>query len=279
MTSGVYALALAAGLVAALNPCGFALLPAYLSLLVAGDGPPGRLRAVGRGLRMTAAMTTGFVAVFGLFGAVVVPAALSVQRYLPWATILIGLVLTGLGLWLFAGRGLNVPGARVHGGAPGSSVWSMTVYGVAYAVASLSCTIGPLLAILSTTVRTAGVVEGVLALVVYGLGMGIVVGVLSVAVALAQDSVVSRLRLLLPYAGRAGGALLTIAGGYVAYYGWYEVRVFSGGGTDDPVVAAALQVQARLAEWVAEAGATTLLVLLLGLVAVAGAASYLRGRR
>jgi cytochrome c-type biogenesis protein len=36
---GTAALALGAGMLAALNPCGFALLPAYLTLLVTGDQP------------------------------------------------------------------------------------------------------------------------------------------------------------------------------------------------------------------------------------------------
>ncbi len=45
--SPLLAVALGAGLLAAVNPCGFALLPAYLSLLVLGDQPPTRSRAVG----------------------------------------------------------------------------------------------------------------------------------------------------------------------------------------------------------------------------------------
>ncbi len=279
MDTGVYALALAAGLVAAFNPCGFAMLPAYLSLLVAGGGSAGRVPAVLRALRLTAAMTAGFVLVFGAFGAVAVPLALSVERYLPWATIVIGVVLVGLGLWLLAGRELAVRSARLRGGAPSTSVWSMTGYGMAYAIASLSCTIGPLLAILSTTVRTGGLASGMAALVVYGLGMGIVVGVVSVAVALAQDTVVAGARRFMPYVSRAGGALLVIAGAYVAYYGWYELRVFAGGDVDDPVVRAALQVQGALSRTVAETGAATLALALGVLVAAGLAVAQLRRRR
>ncbi|OBK80507.1 hypothetical protein A5649_12530 [Mycolicibacter heraklionensis] len=37
MNQNLPALAFAAGLVAALNPCGFALLPAYLTLVVRGE--------------------------------------------------------------------------------------------------------------------------------------------------------------------------------------------------------------------------------------------------
>src|SRR5687767_11988267 len=98
--------ALAAGLVAALNPCGFAMLPAYLTLVVAGnDGEPRRRgAAVGRALAATAMMALGFLVVFGAFGLVVAPLASSVQQYLPAVTVVIGAGLVGLGVWMLTGR-------------------------------------------------------------------------------------------------------------------------------------------------------------------------------
>src|SRR5436190_17497209 len=93
-----FALALTAGMLAAVNPCGFALLPAYLSLLVLGDDSPTRTAAVGRALAATAAMTLGFAAVFGVFGLAVAPVASQVQQHLPWFTIVFGLLLAGGGV-------------------------------------------------------------------------------------------------------------------------------------------------------------------------------------
>jgi len=266
VTETPYALALAAGLVAALNPCGFALLPAYLGMVVAADGEGSSLA---RALRMTAAMSVGFVAVFGAFGAVVVPLTLSLERYLPWATIVIGIGLVVGGGWLLAGREIRVPLPRLRDTAPTGSTASMVGYGAAYAIASLSCTVGPFLAILATTTRTGGVVEGLAVVAVYGLGMGLVVGVLAVAVALARDAVVTRTRRLLPYVNRLSGLLLVLAGAYVTYYGWYELRVFDGDDPTDPVVDAARSVQGRLAQLVGDTGATTLLVVLVCLVLAA----------
>ena len=49
MDQGLVSLAFAAGLVAALNPCGFAMLPAYLVLVIRGEATPTGLAAVGRG--------------------------------------------------------------------------------------------------------------------------------------------------------------------------------------------------------------------------------------
>jgi cytochrome c-type biogenesis protein len=84
MTEVELTLALGAGMLAAVNPCGFALLPAYLSLLVLNEESSSLRAAVRRALIFTAAMTAGFVAVFGVFGLVISPIASAVQRYLPW---------------------------------------------------------------------------------------------------------------------------------------------------------------------------------------------------
>jgi cytochrome c biogenesis protein CcdA len=89
-------------MLAAVNPCGFALLPAHLFLLVLGEDRPSRSAAVGRALVLTAAMTLGFVAVFGIFGLVITPIAASVQRYLPWVTVVLGCALVSGGVWLLA---------------------------------------------------------------------------------------------------------------------------------------------------------------------------------
>lgn len=148
MDVALVGLAFAAGLVAALNPCGFALLPAYLLLVVRGSAERSSpLSAVGRALAATVGMALGFLTVFGLFGALTISAASTVQRYLPYVTVLIGVVLVGLGSgccpdvnW----RQLKSLGTQW---APTVRIGSMYGYGVSYAIASLSCTIGPFLAV------------------------------------------------------------------------------------------------------------------------------------
>jgi cytochrome c biogenesis protein CcdA len=268
-------LAFGAGLVAALNPCGFAMLPAYLALVVRGE-EAGRRAAVGRAVTATAAMAAGFLTVFGGFGILTVSAAATVQRYLPYVTVLIGIILVALGIWLLAGHEITVLRGAARGArwAPTARLGSMFTYGISYAIASLSCTVGPFLAVTAAALRGGSVLGGVAVYVAYAGGFTLVVGVLAVAAALASSAAVDRMRRIVPYVNRISGALLVVVGVYVGYYGLYEIRLFSGSGNpEDAVIAAAGRVQGAIAGWVHQHGAWPWLVALAVLtVAALGAA-------
>jgi cytochrome c biogenesis protein CcdA len=235
-------LALTAGALAAVNPCGFALLPAYLALFVVGDD--GRRTAVGRALLLTAAMTLGFLAVFAAFGLVLAPAAGLLQRHLPWFTIGLGMLLAVLGGWLLAGRQLPALPWRVTRAPALRRSWpSMALFGAAYALASLSCTIGPFLAIVVSGLRAGSLVAGLALFGAYAVGMGLLVGAAALATALARASLLHRIRSAAAVLGRVSGLLLLGTGGYVAWYGLYELRVTAGRVAADPVIVAGTAVQ------------------------------------
>lgn len=260
--TGALLLALTAGMLGAVNPCGFAMLPAYLSLLVAGRG------AVGRALTATAALTLGYVLVFGAFGLAVAPAADWLRPRLPWLTVTLGVLLALAGCWLLAGKRLPAPGPlRV---APRlTRTWpSMVLFGAAYALTSLSCAIAPFLAIVVTSMRAGSPLRGLALFGAYALGMALVVGVAALAVALLRGRVVARLRGAGAWAPRLSGLVLVVAGGYVAWYGWYEVRLAQGryDAFTDPVIRAAAQLQQTLVRAVDTLGPAVLAALLLAAV-------------
>ncbi len=268
------AFALVAGSVAAFNPCGFALLPAYLGLLAAGpDQVPGPdATGVGGPIRgavgSAAGMTVGFVAVFGLVAAVLAPLAPSIERYLPIVTVVLGVGLVGVGVALLAGRTLAIPGLAGHGSAPTQRWWSRTGYGVSFALASLSYTVAPFLAVIAGSLRTGGPLGVVAAFLAYALGMGVVVLTLALAVATARSRVVVGMRRAGAVISRFSGALLVVAGAYVAWYGWFEIRTVAGRAVADPVVTAALGVQSAISGWVVGLGPAGLLLAAAGSAAV-----------
>lgn len=242
-------LAFVAGVVAALNPCGFAMLPGYLALVAQGGraGPgPGLVRAV----TATVVMALGFATVFAGFGVLAVSVADLVQRYLPVATLVIGVVLVIIGISQVLNRplvSLRLTGAAARG-APDGRLGSMFGYGVAYALVSVSCTIAPFLAVTGIGLRDKDIAASVGYLGAYVAGFAALVGVLAVTAVVSGAAVADRLRGWTRWAPTVGGVLLVIAGLYVAYYGGYELRMRGSIGAD-PVIAWAGRIQQQLAGW------------------------------
>lgn len=278
MDSGTIAFAMAAGLVAALNPCGFALLPGYLALVVAGEGSASvsRVAAVGRALAATAMMAAGFLVVFGSFALILAPFTAVIQQYLPVFTVVIGAALLLLGAWMLSGREVTLLLPKSRSGAPTARLGSMFGYGMAYAVASLSCTIGPFLAVTGSTFRTGSVVEGLIAYLAYAAGMALLVGVLATAIALAAAPVTTWLRGATGYLTRIGGVLLVAAGAYVAYYGVYELRVIGGADASDPLIEAAARIQQVMSSAVGSAGILPIMGVLVVIIGAAGVFGWRR---
>lgn len=242
-------LAFVAGVVAALNPCGFAMLPGYLALVAQGGraGPgPGLVRAV----TATVVMALGFATVFAGFGVLAVSVADLVQRYLPVATLVIGVVLVIIGISQVLNRplvSLRLTGAAARG-APDGRLGSMFGYGVAYALVSVSCTIAPFLAVTGIGLRDKDIAASVGYLGAYVAGFAALVGVLAVTTVVSGAAVADRLRGWTRWAPTVGGVLLVIAGLYVAYYGGYELRMRGSIGAD-PVIAWAGRIQQQLVGW------------------------------
>jgi cytochrome c biogenesis protein CcdA len=276
MDQELVGLGFGAGLVAALNPCGFAMLPAYLVLVVRGEGAP-VLPAVGRALAATIAMALGFLTVFATFGLLTVSVASMVQRYLPLVTVLIGIAIVALGISLLSGQELSIlrPLPRINRWAPTARIGSMFGYGMSYAAASLSCTIGPFLAVTAVSLRGGPHVRSLLVYFAYGAGMTLIIGVLAVGVAFANSAVVDRARRILPYIRAISGALVVLIGMYVGYYGLYEVRLFNANGNpNDPVITSAGRLQSVIVIWVYEHGARPWLLGLAVLVLCGVAAAW-----
>jgi len=206
-----------------------------------------------------------------------------VQRYLPYVTVLVGVVLVALGVWLLAGRELTALTPRPLGvrWAPTVRLGSMYGYGVSYAIASLSCTVGPFLAVTGAGLRAGSVVGSASIYLAYVAGFTLVVAVLAIAAATASSALTDRIRRILPFVNRIGGALLVLVGLYVGYYGIYELRLIAGARANpqDAVITAAGRLQGALAGWVHQHGAWPWVAALVVLVAGALAGGWYRRMR
>ena len=268
------AVALAAGALAALNPCGFPLLPAYLSLYVGADEAslPRASTRVGQGLVVGLLVTAGFV---GMFAVVAVPisyAGARVTQAIPWAGFVLGVLMVVLGVAAAAGRRsflLRQPRVSV---SKRRRPLAIVGFGAAYAICSLGCTLPIFLVVIGASLATADPAAAGAVFLAYGLGMATVLMALSVAAALLRSGLARNLKRILPYTHRLAGLLLVIAGAYLTYYWskvlWAAPQALGG----DPLVG----VLSRFTAWVqstASGAGGRSLVLAAGAV-VAGALAW-----
>ncbi len=234
------ALALVAGALASVNPCGFPLLPAFLSFYVGADEDdlPRAPARVGQGLLVGLFVSAGFLAVFALVGVPIAYGVTQLTGAIPWAGLVVGILmvlaaiagLAGRNVYLSPKRPIKVERRR-H---PTTMVW----FGAAYAVCSLGCTLPIFVALVGASLATASVVEGTVVFGAYAFGMATMLMALSIGAALARDGLARRLKRLLPHMHRIASGLLLIAGTYLTYYWarviWSPPRSLG----DDPLVGA-----------------------------------------
>jgi cytochrome c-type biogenesis protein len=227
-----FAFAFGAGMVATVNPCGFAMLPAYLGYFLGAETAKGDTRAsVQRSLTVGLSVSAGFLIVFGVVGVVLYEVSSSIQRWLPWATTVIGVGLFVLGLAMLRGYEPTLSLPKLQKGGRDRTSASMFVFGLSYAVASISCALPVFTSAVIGTFRRENLLASVSVFGAYALGMTLVLLVVTVSMGLAKQSIVRWLRSAMPFVNRASGLLLVLAGAYLARYGWLEVQNLNGSST------------------------------------------------
>lgn len=235
MNDAPLALAFAAGLVATFNPCGFAMLPAYIGWFVGldddGEAEDSVDATLSRALLVGAVVSAGFLTVFGIAGLLLHAGLRVLIDVIPWVALSIGLAMVGLGIATLRGHQVKLSLTRE---APGQrSRRSMFSFGISYALASLSCTLPVFLTVVVGSLATTSLLGGIATLAVYGLAMSLTLLGLTLAVALTHRGTVRRLRRLSRYVNTAAGILLVVAGAYITWFWAQNLRSGAGatGGT------------------------------------------------
>lgn len=218
--------AFGAGMIAAVNPCGFAMLPAYLSLYLGseeeGFGKRSSLARSLRALLVGATVSSGFILLFGVAGLVISFGGSALLAAMPVLGIVIGGALVLIGLWMLAGRTFHISVFERLAGRIGKtgavSTRGFFLFGLAYGAASLSCTLPVFLAVIGSSLTTGGPLAGASQFLSFGVGIAAVLMALTLALAFFKQGLVKWLRGTVRYVQFASAVLLMLAGAYIIYY-------------------------------------------------------------
>lgn len=220
--------AFSAGIAAALNPCGVAILPSFISYFLTRKKEDRRCIVVRRkalgGMAVGFAMTAGFFSVFGVFGLLFSFLGRSViSTVSPWFSLAVGIGLVALGLANLTDPGilhLNLAelSSRLERKGGRGCLKQFYFYGLGYALASLGCTLPIFLMVISQSLISGSYFFSALVFFSYVAGMGLVVTVISVVTRYIREALTRWLNRMLPYMRTIGATIIIAAGTYLIYY-------------------------------------------------------------
>lgn len=211
-------LAFGSGSVSTVNPCGFAMLPAFVSFFLGEDEAETTTtgRRMLRALTVAGLVTIGFVIVFGAIGVLISLGSRSIVRYVPWVALGVGVILIAVGAATLAGRSFSY-GLHPITKLEGRGNRAMLTYGVGFGLASLGCTLPVFLVVVAAALSTGGFLSGLAVFLIYALGMGAVLLAVTLATAIGKTVIVRFLRRSLRYVEVISGFGLLGAGAWLVY--------------------------------------------------------------
>ena len=265
---GNFAYSFLLGVLAAVNPCGFVLLPAYLLYFLGLDksnGQDTQRASLRRALTVSTAVSFGFIAVFLVVGTISRLFTQWLELNAKYAGFAIGIALIFIGLAMLAGWKPPLTTPNISGGRD-RTFPAMFLFGVAYAIASIGCTIGFLTTAIFGSIGTNGFMSGVLSIGLYGVGMALLVSTLTVTLAFAQGGLLRFLRGGLHYIDRLAAIFIILTGGYLTWY-WY--LAISESTTRNPILQRVESWQTQVATFLQRQGSPKLALIFILIVGFA----------
>ena len=258
--SSIYLFAVGAGVMVFFSPCSFPMLPGYMSFYLANKKQrTGKFdeTAARETLPDGLAAAAGLAGVLLLIGILLIPFVSIIGGFLGHLELLIGLILTGLGVVmvmeydsekivrpfreLISTIGSSSPVMAMKSGiekgiktttgkdfsfsdnSDGTRV-GLFWYGVAYGSAAAGC-VAPVVIGLLTASISQGIITGLLVFLIFSITAGTLMVAFTMMVAASETTIVDKLKASTRQIEMAGGVIMIIVGIYLMYY-YLSTNVF-----------------------------------------------------
>lgn len=205
-----------AGALALLSPCGFPMLPGYISYYMGSKASLGK--AVPSGL----ACTLGLLTVFSVIGIAISTFGSLITQYIPVLELVAGVaaILMGVSMIIeiriptflvrLSALSLRTPKKR--------GLIGIFLYGALVGLATIGCSAPIFLSIIFYAVAAGGPLYGIITFVVYASGMGLPIIITTILVAKAKELTLERIVKMTPWLQKISGIVLIVIGVYLIYF-------------------------------------------------------------
>ena len=227
-----------AGIIAFLNPCGFIMLPAYISnhmekSLQLQSGTMANnykskfsSRKLAYALLVGLVTTTGFITIFSAVGLGISYIGIRIVKLFPWIAFASALLVIGIGIAKLIGKPfyLNIPTSKFFSKNRSNHRLKIDyryffLFGIGYAIISLNCTLPLFLFLISQGISAGGLAQGFVIFLTYALGMGTMMTIISTLLGISNRTFTRVYSTKLANnMNTITGVILILAGIYLVYY-------------------------------------------------------------
>jgi cytochrome c biogenesis protein CcdA len=205
-------LVFSAGVLALFSPCGFPMLPGYLSYYL------GKKKTIETAISSGLACTLGLIAVFSVIGVGVALAGSVITQYIPLLEVIAGSIAIILGVSMLTNIKFptlfKISRAPTQKGLPG-----LFLYGIAYGLATLGCSAPIFFSTLFYALTSGGFLAGIVTFVVYAIGMGLPILLITILLAKTKTQLLNRVMNVMPWFEKISSVIIIAIGIYlISYY-------------------------------------------------------------
>jgi cytochrome c biogenesis protein CcdA/peroxiredoxin len=200
-----------AGMLALLSPCGFPMLPGYISYYM------GSRTSFKRTVTGGVACSLGLVTVFSVIGIGVALVGSVITQYIPLLELVAGSLAIIMGISLLTE--IKFPSIFTITRAPNQKgLLGIFLYGIAYGLATLGCSAPIFFSTLFYAITAGGLIAGIVTFLVYAAGMGLPIILTTILLAKTKDYLLNRIIRAMPWFQKISSLLLIVIGIYLIMY-------------------------------------------------------------
>lgn len=206
-----------AGLQAFFAPCSIALIPAYVGYYVKQEtGDHDQLQQLLFGLKAGFFASLGLVSIYVIFGLILTLLGKIIAPFIPWIELLTGGLLLFLGTATLLGYEFAIkPPVVIQTRSNGAKRFYL--FGVAYALGALGCTLPIFLLVIFQALAQRGPLGAFVNFTVYALAMTSLMLTFSLIAAVSKTAIHKFLTKYMVAIQKSAGVLILLAGVYLIY--------------------------------------------------------------
>lgn len=211
-------LAFLSGIAAFFGPCGISMLPAYVSYILGLKKEKGTKKVL-TAIVFGILATLGIISVYLFIGSIFSFGSVFIKPYIPLVGLILGVILVMIGVLVYFEKFSGI--YFYHSTMKASkniSFNSFYLFGTGYGIAQLSCTLPIFLVVVSQALTVGSFLDGMFIFLIYGVGIGLGVIVVTIATILSREAVQKYINTIIPHLRKLTALLLVLSGMYQIYF-------------------------------------------------------------